>query len=221
MGSMMAMIGLGGAGAAGAGAAGAAAGATGAVASGAAGGSLLSNLGLGLQLGKAGLGIASSISESIQNKKWNKFEIKQSKADAAARLKLAEFDAKQQREKTMYEANKLMAATSVNSAANGVVVGSDTSSQVVGDLIAAGEYDAQMTMFNAQDAYKRQLQQIKYNQLKNKKNNLISWLDTGGSIMESIGGGLAAFRAWQTAGDTTTAPSLSLNGSSTLAGGSK
>lgn len=177
------------------------------------------NAGFLLALAQAGLSVGSSINDVLQTRQWNKFEKKQAKADALANLKLAEYNADQRRQQTEYEANKLFAATATASANNGVVVGSDTSSQIIADKIAAGEYDAQMDMFNAQDVYKKQLQLIKYNQLQKKLATRQSWWGVGSTLMGSIGTGLAAYDKWKKAGETSTTPSVSTSGSTTAANG--
>ncbi|UYZ82826.1 hypothetical protein MTZ49_09395 [Entomomonas sp. E2T0] len=183
------------------------------------GGSLLDNAGLILGIAQAGLQVGSSINDVLQTRQWNKFEKKQAKADALANLKLAEYDAKQTREQAEYEANKLFAATATASANSGVVVGSDTSSQIIADKIAAGEYDAQMKMFNAQDIYKKQLQLIKYKQLQNKLATKQGWWGVGGTLINSISTGINAYDKWKTAGDKSTTPSVSTSGSTTAANG--
>lgn len=175
------------------------------------------HMGLILALGQAGLTVGSSINDVLQTRQWNKFEKKQQKADALANLKLAEFNANQMRDKAKYEANKLYAATAVSSANNGVVVGSDTSDQIIGNLIAANEYDAQMTMFNANDAYRRQLQQIKYNQIQKKLETRKNWWGVGGTLLSSIGAGVAAYGNWKKAGEQSSTPSISTSGSNTVA----
>lgn len=181
--------------------------------------SWLDKAGLILPLVSSALSLGSSIDGVEQDRKWANFEKKQQKADAWADWRVAEFNANQIRDKAKFQAEKLAASSAVAAANSGVLVGSDASDGIVKDLREVGEYDAQMTMYNANDTLQRALQKVKYNSIQQKQKRRASYWGVANNLISTLGVGLSVYDKWQKmsgGNNTSTAQSPSLPTSGTI-----
>lgn len=176
----------------------------GAIAGTVSGGSALTGAAIGAQIAGPLTSLMGSINEGQQAKQWSKFQNKQAKYDAMANYSLAKLQANTIREKAKAQIKGMAADT----ASAGVVVGSGADDQAMRDILEAGEYDAQMTMYNANDELARAMQGIKINKLTAKQAEEKQKFSYLGGLLNLGMAGMGAYDKWKTMkktdnGDTT------------------
>lgn len=130
-------------------------------------GSLLASAPQFISMANASINAMSSYQKLKTEKAWAKFQKRQAQADAVAKLGAAKVQSNQIREQT----KKAAKDKATQSASSGVVVGSGVGDEAVRDLLASGFYNANMTMYNAHDAFMRALQGIETNTIQAKQKN--------------------------------------------------
>lgn len=164
----------------------------GAIASTAMGGGALTGAMIGAQIAGPLTSLMGSINEGQQAKQWSKFQNKQAKYDAMANYSSAKVQANSIREKAKSQIKGIGSDT----ASAGVVVGSGADDQAMRDILQAGEYDAQMTMYNANDELARAMQGIKINKMTAKQAEEKQKFSYLGGLLNLGVAGLGAYDKW-------------------------
>lgn len=144
-------------------------------------------------LASSGMSALGSIQEGKQAKKWAKYQKKQAQADAINTIHAGQVEAKQIRN----NADRGRKTAVADIASSGVVVGQDTAQDVEKRFNEVGEYDAQMTMFNANDAANRILAEGQAAYIQGKQAERAGYMKAFGSLLGGIGG---VAGGWSTGG---------------------
>lgn len=149
--------------------------------------------------GGAVMSASGSMAAGKNAKKWGKYQQQQAQADAYARIGEGKVEANHIREQGAIQHSQAVAAT----AANGVVVGQDTAADIEKRIDSRAEYDAQITMYNAQDAANRILAEGNAAKIRGQQENKASKMQAVGSL---LGGAASLAGKWSTPAKTKTVP---------------
>lgn len=139
-------------------------------------------MGVGLMAASVGMQAYGGIQSAKSAKAWGSYQKKQAQADALAEIGAAEVEAGYIRE----QAGRERSAATNAVATNGLVVGDGTAEVIEKDIIARGEHDAQMTIYNGQAAANRILAEGSAAKERGKQEAKAAYIGTAGSIFGTI-----------------------------------
>lgn len=155
---------------------------------------------MGLMLGGGAMSALGSIQQGQDAKAWGKYQNKQAKADAFAQTQAAKVE-----QRKIREAASSQKSTAVSAISNaGLVVGDGTAADIESRITERGEYDAQMTMYNAQDQANRILAEGQAAKIQGNNQAQASYMQAAGSL---LGAGVSGYSAWKS-GSTPKTPKI-------------